>query len=1084
MLSRWLCTSALSALFLLPHPAAADEFTDPEVDIQDDWLGAEVSAKFGDEPAVHDRDGVITTFSGTYMRGPDTAGDGSLSASVIGNGSGVVRSKTGLYYHMEEGGNLGTSSQSLKPFVVQGSGTVSTSIAIHFDGLLVVNEQSGSSSAWSQAVVEYLAEIQTVDPASGTRVTVGNNTFDGHANVKQVGGGAAPVVNVPEEITENDAEDGPSPNSWHNNSGLVIRKVVTADAATGQIDVGTLTGETKTRAQEHLDAGRKVYFLVYDQTFAFDATGGQTYFVHMDLFTAVNSSTGAYSNTAYAVSDFSNTVTYALSGGSGITTAMMIDGAQNVGGDDAFGGLSSQVTLDGATLTLTNDAGLAENYILQRGTTNTVNTGGHAGAMSGVVSGAGSLVKAGLGTLTLAGANTYTGGTTVSGGTLQLASAGALPGGGAVSVAAGATLDLDGHAQSIGTLSGAGTIALGNATLSAGDADSSTFSGVIGGTGGLTKAGSGTLTLAGANTYTGVTTVGAGTLAVTGSLASPVTVQSGGRLQGSGTVASLTANAAGTIGPGNSIGTLTVDGAAAFGAGSVYQAEVAPATADRINAGTATIDSGAAVQVVAANGTYAPTTSYTILNAAGGITGTFGSVTSSMPFLAPSLSYDANNVTLTLTRDFGSFARETGHGTLGGALDRASADPGRSADMDTVATLLAGLTTSQASTALQSMSGETTLSAGSAAHGGTTRAMGVVAGRTAALRSGSAAAGGRSHTALAPDTWLGLMKGQPAAAEEQAVRSPIRRSISGPMLDDTGAAEIDGPLFLGLGNGAGAESSWGAWTRGFGLLTSHDGATDANDYRYTQAGFLTGLDYKIADSLVVGLSGGLSQGKVDHDSIADETDIRSYYLGVYGGWADAGWYVDGQINYALHRNQSSRDVLLGAVTRKAEADFDSSDSSAYLEAGRSFALSGGWSVTPFVSAEVRRSHQEAYEERGAGAVGLQVDSATSHSGRGGIGTLVAYEMTAGDGSTYSPFVQARWLHGFGDRSVSTDARFTGSPAGTFAMAGEEAPLNSAVLGAGFDMAMENGVTLRAGYDLTLSDDDAGHALTLGLRFEF
>jgi autotransporter-associated beta strand protein len=106
------------------------------------------------------------------------------------------------------------------------------------------------------------------------------------------------------------------------------------------------------------------------------------------------------------------------------------------------------------------------------------------------------------------------------------------------------------------------------------------FSGTIsGGPGvGLTKAGSQTLILSGANTYSGTTTVSAGTLLVNapGSLASPVVVSNGATLGGSGTIAgSVTVNAGGRISAGTSAGTLTLGNGLNLSAGGTNVWELA-----------------------------------------------------------------------------------------------------------------------------------------------------------------------------------------------------------------------------------------------------------------------------------------------------------------------------------------------------------------------------------------------------------------------------------------------------------------------------------------------------------------------------
>src|SRR6516165_10522029 len=140
---------------------------------------------------------------------------------------------------------------------------------------------------------------------------------------------------------------------------------------------------------------------------------------------------------------------------------------------------------------------------------------------------------------------------------------------------------------SAGSIAGAGNYFLGSNQLTVGSNNlSTTVNGVIsdcgptgldcsagsGATGGgLTKVGSGTLTLSGANTYTGPTLVNGGILNVTGALVAAVTVNSGGMLTGNGTIGGLDVASGGTVAPGNSIGTLRVAGDVTFEQGSIYQ---------------------------------------------------------------------------------------------------------------------------------------------------------------------------------------------------------------------------------------------------------------------------------------------------------------------------------------------------------------------------------------------------------------------------------------------------------------------------------------------------------------------------------
>lgn len=215
------------------------------------------------------------------------------------------------------------------------------------------------------------------------------------------------------------------------------------------------------------------------------------------------------------------------------------------------------------------------------------------GTMSDGTGGTLGLVKRGASVLTLSGSNSYRGGTWIEAGTLQLTGSGSLGAlTGSLSIDSGAALLFNTTALTIGSLSGAGTITRSDfnpGVLTVDQATDSNFSGAIADyfdeingvttMTGLTKTGTGTLTLSGNNSYTGATDVAGGTLLIDGSLGnvmwgaiqlgtSQVAVASGGRLGGAGSISGGVSVASGGTLLGLAGQTLSL-GSLALNAGSV-----------------------------------------------------------------------------------------------------------------------------------------------------------------------------------------------------------------------------------------------------------------------------------------------------------------------------------------------------------------------------------------------------------------------------------------------------------------------------------------------------------------------------------
>ncbi len=356
--------------------------------------------------------------------------------------------------------------------------------------------------------------------------------------------------------------------------------------------------------------------LTFTSAFDYSISGGNnlTFNVSAGSATISASSTGTYTIACPVVLSDPLTITQsatspltisgAISGASAITsngTGSLVLSANNSGFTGTFtqsagtllltgsGSISAgtSLTINGATLDVTGTTsttiptliGNSSGIVSVGSSALTINQQANQ-TFAGVIGGSGSLIMSvlSIGDLTLTNAsNSFSGAVTLNAGRLALSGSGAIASISSMTIA-NATFDISqltaGVSSTISNLSGsdaAARIDLGARALIISQGTSATFAGVIedgglgGGTGGaLTKQGSGTLTLSGANTYTGGTTVSAGGLTVSGSLSSTglVTVAEG---------ATFTAAATQTIGGLTSPGSddQTLGGSAVINAGVI-----------------------------------------------------------------------------------------------------------------------------------------------------------------------------------------------------------------------------------------------------------------------------------------------------------------------------------------------------------------------------------------------------------------------------------------------------------------------------------------------------------------------------------
>lgn len=669
-----------------------------------------------------------------------------------------------------------------------------------------------------------------------------------------------------------------------------------------------------------------------------------------------------------------------------------------------------------------------------------------ADTFSGAMSGGGALTVAG-GTETLAGANTYGGGTFVrAAATLQAGAVNTLPAGGSVTLESGATLNMAGFNQSIGALFGAGNVALGSGLLTLTNA-SGTYAGSLSGSGGFTLAG-GTETLTGNSTYTGTTTVGAGTLlAVNGSITGgALVVQSGGTLRGTGVVGAPT-QVAGTLRPGNSPGTLVFTA-------PVTQADGSTLALDIDGTGTSN-GAGNYSRVIVQGGSY--TAAGTLQPVLRGMT---GSATNSFtPVLGQ--SFRVVQADGGLLGSFSALAQPDGlaAGTRMDALYASTSLLAVNTPVSYANLGLAGL----AETPLESAVGRVVDSARPAAG----------LRMTAAQQALYAPLYLLPGNAIAPalNEFSPAIYGDGQMAAREAWYS-FTNAVAGQQAARRG----------GLASASTAPSPDGAtiWMSGLGQFSSAGSQGNAAGFNSHMGGAMAGIDYPVLPGARAGVAvGGGSIGS--HSGMASETTTAAQ-VAIYGSATLGMIFVDAQGSY-MHLDRGIRREMpvwnaTARGTGTAQGGGGQVNAGVHLQAG-------AWQVEPTLGLSSLGLAAGSITESSGGSVAERAASHTVVSVQSFAGARVATGVAVA-GQPLNLHGVLGWTHEFADTSANTTAtlQLAGLGGGGFTAPGAPISRDAARVGAGADLPISPRLSVFAAYDASLGGKSTAQYVSGGVRFSW
>lgn len=264
----------------------------------------------------------------------------------------------------------------------------------------------------------------------------------------------------------------------------------------------------------------------------------------------------------------------------------------------------------------------------------------------------------------------------------------------------------------------------------------------------------------------------------------------------------------------------------------------------------------------------------------------------------------------------------------------------------------------------------------------------------------------------------------------------------------------------------------GFWVRALAADGRVDGDRNAAGADTSGAGLALGADRWLDANRLAGVA--LAYGTSRADSGGGNLDVGSFQLAAYGRWQGEAYYLDGSLGYGRHRTESRRDIAF--LNQRARADYDTDSLSLNLEAGRSI-THGRATLTPYAGIEGTMLHREKFAETGS-AANLSVKGRTETAWRSRLGARYAWSDTR-----FQPTLDLAWVHAFGDAATNINARFAAAPAAsTFRVAGPELDRNRLALGLGLTAWTGKNARLDLAYNGEFAGSDREQQVSATFRW--
>ncbi|MBV8512070.1 MAG: autotransporter domain-containing protein [Xanthobacteraceae bacterium] len=568
------------------------------------------------------------------------------------------------------------------------------------------------------------------------------------------------------------------------------------------------------------------------------------------------------------------------------------------------------------------------------------------------------------------------------------------------------------------------------------------------------------------------TTLSAGTLAMRGgTLSSPELLISGGSLIGEGTINSAGGNtglcATGVCNTGGIVepdgGILAIAGNYTQTGGTLaYVLSPAGPTGTLAVQGTGTsgiANLGGTLAVTVTPGLYANATPYRNVLTANVVNGQFAQVTSSSVFLPAMATYNASSVDLTLNRiPFGGVPGLSGNQrAVGNALESSYSTSLTGQQALFYGNILASPTTN----VLTQLSGESNAGAGQIAAFQLTNQFLLLMLNPFGQDRGGFGAGASGPAGGLISRFAPEREAAPEIARAYAAVTPDGR-----------AATYSTPR-------------WNVWASAFGGASNTNGdpgGAGTHSFAARTGGIAAGLDYKVTPDTLIGFalaggdtSWGLAQGLGGGHSDA-------FQAGLYGSQLFGPAYLSGALAFANYWTATSRGVMVASIDT-LNASFDAQSFAGRAEAGYKLAWAPA-NITPYVAVQAQSFRTPNFNEASSSGSTLYSLNYASHTGsatRAELGSWLSNNYLLAGNAEAVVFGRVAWAHDW-QEGLQAAATFLTVPTASFIVNGAKPASNIAVVTAGTELRLAQGVSLMGKFDGEFGQGTQTYAGTARVRY--